>query len=78
MTVLSNVVLPRVNVLDSTMAYREARNPEAMAAALQKALEDSELRRRLAANGKELAEREYSPEAYRRSLVTIYRKVLEQ
>ena len=29
MTVLSDVVLPRVNVLGSTMAYREAGNPEA-------------------------------------------------
>jgi len=29
MTVLPDVVLPKVNVLGSTMAYREAENPEA-------------------------------------------------
>jgi glycosyltransferase involved in cell wall biosynthesis len=68
--------VPEIATDGQTALLAQARNPASLAQAIQRMLEDSELRCRLAQNARELAEREYSPEAYRRSLVGIYQKVL--
>lgn len=54
----------------------DARNAESMAAALQRILEDADLRERLKQDARRLVEAEYSPDAYRRALVGIYEQVL--
>jgi glycosyltransferase involved in cell wall biosynthesis len=69
--------VPEIATVQKTALLTEARNPEALAAAMQRILEDSQLRARLAANALALVESSYSPEAYRRSLVGIYQRVLQ-
>jgi glycosyltransferase involved in cell wall biosynthesis len=68
--------VPEIATDQKTALLVESRNPAAMALALQRMLEDGALRTQLASNARELAEREYSPEAYRRSLVEIYQRIL--
>jgi glycosyltransferase involved in cell wall biosynthesis len=70
--------VPEIAADGETALLVESRNPAAMAAALQRMLEDEALRARLACKGKTLAEQKYSPDAYRRSLVEIYEKVLAE
>lgn len=70
--------VPEIATNEETALLVEPRNPEAMAGAIQRLLEDEALRIRLARNGKELAAEKYSPDAYRRSLVEIYESVLAQ
>lgn len=68
--------VPEIATSEETALLTEPRNPEALADAMARMLADGALRERLARNAKELAEKQYSPEAYRRSLLGIYEKVL--
>ena len=68
--------VPEIATDGETAVLVEPRNPEAMAAAIQRMLEDESLRARLSRNARELVEEKYSPDAYRRSLVEIYEEVL--
>jgi glycosyltransferase involved in cell wall biosynthesis len=68
--------VPEIVSHGDTALLVESRNPAEMAAAIQRLLEDSPVRARLARNGRRLAEEKYSPEAYRRSLVQMYEEVL--
>jgi glycosyltransferase involved in cell wall biosynthesis len=70
--------VPEIANDGETALLVESRKPPAMAAALQRMLEDEALRTRLACNAKTLAGQKYSPDAYRRSLVGIYEKVLAE
>lgn len=68
--------VPEIAADGETALLVESRNPEAMARAIQKLLRDPGLRAELARKSRELAEQQYSPEAYRRSLTGIYQEVL--
>jgi glycosyltransferase involved in cell wall biosynthesis len=68
--------VPEIATDGETALLVESRNPEAMARGIQKLLRDPALRAELARNARELVEREYSPEAYRRSMTEIYQEVL--
>ena len=68
--------VPEIVTDEDSALLVESRNPEAMAGAIQRMLEDEALRNRLAQNARRLAEEKYSPEAYRRSLVNMYEEVL--
>jgi glycosyltransferase involved in cell wall biosynthesis len=54
------------------------KNPPALAAAIDRVLQDSALAQRLTTVASALAAREHSPEAYARSLISLYREVIEQ
>ena len=54
-----------------------ARNPEAMAGAILRVLTDPEMGLRLGAAGRQRAESDFTPVAYKRSLVKFYKKTLE-
>jgi glycosyltransferase involved in cell wall biosynthesis len=69
--------VPEIAVDEQTALLTEPRNPEALAAGIARLLEDPALGERLAASARDLAERDYSPEAYRRALVGIYQKLLD-
>jgi glycosyltransferase involved in cell wall biosynthesis len=68
--------VPEIATDGETAVLCEIRNPQSLAVAMQRMLEDPALRARIAANAKDLATREYSPEAYRRSLTGIFLKAL--
>jgi glycosyltransferase involved in cell wall biosynthesis len=68
--------VPEIVSHEETALLVQSRNPGEMAAAIQRMLEDSPLRKRLAHNALQLAGEKYSPEAYRRSLVQMYEEVL--
>lgn len=70
--------VPEIATNGETALLVEPRNPEAMASAIQRMLQDEGLRACLANRGRELVEEKYSPEAYRRSLVEIYEQVLAE
>ena len=54
----------------------EARDPAAMARELASLLADKDLALRLAGQARRLAEESYSPDAYRRALIGLYREIL--
>lgn len=54
------------------------KNPPALAAAIDRVLEDSALAQRLTNVASALVAREHSPEAYARSLISLYQEVIEQ
>jgi glycosyltransferase involved in cell wall biosynthesis len=56
----------------------EPRNPDALAGALRRMIEDQSLRTRLMDRAKALAGTRYSPDAYRRTLVETYEQVLAE
>ena len=70
--------VPEIAVDRETALLVAPRDPQALALAIREMLQDAGLRARLAQKAREVAECEYSPEAYRRSLVEIYRKVLAE
>jgi glycosyltransferase involved in cell wall biosynthesis len=59
-------------VLDDGIALLVEPEPEAMGQGLARLLRDGELRERLAANARSFAQRELTPEAFRRKLLTFY------
>ncbi|HVS21805.1 MAG TPA: glycosyltransferase family 4 protein [Pyrinomonadaceae bacterium] len=66
-------------VVDSESALLVAANdPPALASAITRLLTDSELARRLTINASALAITKHSPEQYVRSLVEIYREVIDR
>jgi glycosyltransferase involved in cell wall biosynthesis len=68
--------IPEIATDSETALLVPSRDPTAMAFALQKILHDTVLRETLARNAREVAEKQYSPDAHRRSLVQIYQNVL--
>jgi len=70
--------VPEIATDGETALLVAPRDPQAMAAAIRRILHDAELRARISRKARELAETEYSPEAYRRSLVGIYQRVLAE
>jgi glycosyltransferase involved in cell wall biosynthesis len=67
--------IPEIATHEETALLVETRQPKAIAQAIQRLLEDPALRERLSTQAKSAAEC-YSPDAYRRSLTTIYERVL--
>jgi glycosyltransferase involved in cell wall biosynthesis len=65
-------------VLDDEVAKLADPEPEAMGSALAELLRDGALRTRLAANARELARREYTPEAFRGKLLRFYGSIEER
>jgi glycosyltransferase involved in cell wall biosynthesis len=59
-------------VLDDEIALLVEPDPEAMGRGLARLLEDGDLRARLAANARQFAQREFTPEAFRRKLLGFY------
>jgi glycosyltransferase involved in cell wall biosynthesis len=53
------------------------RNPDAMADAIRRLLTDPEMRLRLGAAARQRAESNFTPDAYKRSLVEFYQKTIE-
>jgi glycosyltransferase involved in cell wall biosynthesis len=53
-------------------------NPPALAAAIDRVLEDSALAQRLTTVASALVAREHSPEAYTRNLISLYQEVIDQ
>ncbi|HXI24583.1 MAG TPA: glycosyltransferase family 4 protein [Pyrinomonadaceae bacterium] len=54
------------------------KNPHTLAAAIDRVLRDSSLAQRLTTVASALVAREHSPEAYARSLISLYQEVIEQ
>jgi len=54
------------------------KNPQALAAAIGRVLQDSALAQRLTTVASALVAREHSPEQYARSLISLYQEVIEQ
>jgi glycosyltransferase involved in cell wall biosynthesis len=54
------------------------KNPPALAAAIDRVLQDAALAQRLTAVASALVAREHSPEAYARNLISLYQEVIEQ
>ena len=69
--------VPEIAANEENALLVEARSPEAMAAALGRLLCDPELRKRLGASARGVTSR-YTPEAYYRGLLEIYRQALNQ
>jgi glycosyltransferase involved in cell wall biosynthesis len=67
--------IPEIATHEETALLVEAHRPEAIAQAIQRLLRDPVLRERLSTRAKSAVEC-YSPDAYRRSLTTIYERVL--
>jgi glycosyltransferase involved in cell wall biosynthesis len=59
-------------VLDDETALLVEPDPEALGRGLARLLEDGELRNRLAGNARQFAQREFTPEAFRRKLLGFY------
>ncbi len=59
-------------VLDDGIALLVEPEPAAMGQGLARLLRDGELRERLAANARKFAQREFTPEAFRRKLLAFY------
>ena len=59
-------------VLDDEIALLVEPDPEALGRGLARLLEDGELRDRLAGNARQFAQREFTPEAFRRKLLGFY------
>jgi glycosyltransferase involved in cell wall biosynthesis len=68
--------VPEIAVDGETALLVPPRDPEAMAAAIARLLDDAELRKNIVRRAREVADNEYSPAAYRRALVGIYQDVL--
>lgn len=54
------------------------KNPQALATAIDRVLQDSALAQRLTTVASALVAREHSPEGYARSLISLYQEVIEQ
>ena len=67
--------IPEIATDGETALLVEPRQPGAMAQAIQRLLDDAGLRRSLSTRARAVAAN-YSPEAYRRSLTAVYRRVL--
>lgn len=65
-------------VLDDDIAYLVEPEPAAMGEALARLLEDRALRERLAANAREFAQREFTPQAYEEKILRFYASVARE
>ncbi|MFL6233818.1 MAG: glycosyltransferase family 4 protein, partial [Thermoanaerobaculia bacterium] len=75
---LATRLLTHTQVLDDSVALLVEPEPGAMGKGLALLLQDAELRERLAANARRLAQREFTPEAFRRKLLAFYDAVANQ
>ena len=69
--------IPEIVTDESTGVLTPKRNPQAVAAAIERLLADPDLRNNLANNALRETAR-FSPEAYRRNLIGVYRQVLSE
>jgi glycosyltransferase involved in cell wall biosynthesis len=67
--------VPEIATHEETALLVPARDPEAMAEAIARMLNDRELRLRLAARARTVAETAYSPEAYCESMIAVYERL---
>jgi glycosyltransferase involved in cell wall biosynthesis len=72
---LATRLLTHTQVLDDSVALLVEPEPGALGEGLARLLKDPELRERLAASAGELAQREFTPEAFRRKLLAFYEAV---
>lgn len=72
---LATRLLTHTQVLDDDVALLVEPEPGAMGKGLAFLLQDAALRERLAANARGLAQREFTPEAFRRKLLAFYEAV---
>ncbi|HEY3570312.1 MAG TPA: glycosyltransferase family 4 protein [Thermoanaerobaculia bacterium] len=72
---LATRLLTHTQVLDDRVALLVEPEPAALGEGLARLLKDPELRERLAANALHLAQREFTPEAFRRKLLAFYDSV---
>jgi sugar transferase (PEP-CTERM/EpsH1 system associated) len=70
--------VPEILEDNQTALLVPARNPEALAHALARLLNDADLAERLATSASELAATRYSPERYARSLIDVYYDIISQ
>ncbi|MFL6235865.1 MAG: glycosyltransferase, partial [Thermoanaerobaculia bacterium] len=75
---LATRLLTHTQVLDDSVALLVEPEPGALGRGLALLLQDAELRERLAANARRLAQREFTPEAFRRKLLAFYDAVANQ
>ena len=68
--------IPEIATHRETALLVDARDPAAMAGELARLLGEEDLRVRLAAQARRLAEESYSPDAYRRGLIGLYQEIL--
>lgn len=71
-------LLTHTQVLDDSVALLVEPEPGSLGEGLARLLQDAELRERLAANASRLAQRELTPEAFRRKLLAFYDAVANQ
>ncbi len=69
---LATRLYTHTQVLDDSVALLVEPEPDAMGKGLALLLQDAELRERLAANARLLAQKEFTPEAFRRKLLAFY------
>ena len=69
---LATRLLSHTQVLDDSVALLVEPEPAALGEGLARLLKDPDLRERLAANALQLAQREFTPEAFRRKLLAFY------
>jgi glycosyltransferase involved in cell wall biosynthesis len=69
---LATRLLTHTQVLDDSVALLVEPEPAALGEGLARLLKDPDLRERLAANALDLAQREFTPEAFRRKLLAFY------
>jgi len=69
--------VPEIVEDDVSALLVPAANPTALASAIARVLTDKELAQRLTANAATLVTTLYTPENYARSLLKIYREVIE-
>ena len=70
--------VPEIVVDEESALLVPPQNPPALAAAIGRVLQDGSLARRLTTVASALVDREHSPEAYARSLISLYQEVIEQ
>jgi glycosyltransferase involved in cell wall biosynthesis len=75
--VLATRLPTHTQVLTDDIACLVAPEPEAMARGLAGLLRDAAVRERLAANAKELARRELTPQAFERKLMRFYDQIAQ-
>jgi glycosyltransferase involved in cell wall biosynthesis len=70
--------VPEIVTNEESALLVAPKNPQALAAAIDRMLQDEALAHRLTTVASALVAREHSPEAYTRSLISLYQEVIEQ
>ncbi len=70
--------VPEIVADEASALLVPPQNPQALAAAIDRVLQDQALAQRLTTGASALVAREHSPEAYARNLISLYQEVIEQ